>query len=216
MAAVHDDSAAIGYGTGGNGLPPTPGTSNRTKPRSGSSASTSGWSASRLAPMPLQSRSGGSSARAPLPGRTETRAETRRTATVRTSSRSAVMDIGPRGVAHRLEGGGAEAARLVALRPGALAQPREVVVPPGALHLRSPVEPLLRVGRVAARGLEARLRVARRVDHGRDVPAGGGPELRVPAGGLGGLVAGLPGAQVVGDPGNHVGVGVHLPEVKVA
>ena len=49
-------------------LPPTPGTSNRTTPRSGSSASTSGWSASRLTPMPLHSSSGGSSTQRPTAG----------------------------------------------------------------------------------------------------------------------------------------------------
>ena len=57
------------YGNGGSGEPPTPGTSKRITPRSGSSASTNGWSASRLAPIPLHSSSGGASTKRPRPGR---------------------------------------------------------------------------------------------------------------------------------------------------
>ena len=47
---------------------PMPGMSNLMTGRCGSSASTNGWSASRLAPMPLQSSSGGT-ARTPIPHR---------------------------------------------------------------------------------------------------------------------------------------------------
>ena len=62
------------------GEPPTPGTSNRTTSIRGSTSSTNGWSRSRLAPMPLQSTSGGPGA---VPGRTATRTSWPRTRTRR-------------------------------------------------------------------------------------------------------------------------------------
>jgi hypothetical protein len=70
------------YGTTGRGEPPTPGTSNRTTLRRGSSASTKGCSTSRLAPMPFMSSNGGTDGS--VPGRTETRRVRRPTVTDRT------------------------------------------------------------------------------------------------------------------------------------
>ena len=61
--------------------------------------------------------------------------------------------------------------------------------------------------------LEGRLRVARRVDQRGDVPAGRQDEPALPAEQLGGAVAGLPRAEVVGDPGGDVGVDGHRGEV---
>ena len=64
-----------GRGTAAAGLPPTPGTSKRTTPRSGSRASTSGCSASRLDADPVAQQQRRLVRRAaPRPGRTETRA----------------------------------------------------------------------------------------------------------------------------------------------
>ena len=92
------------------------------------------------------------------------------------------------------------------LLAGALAQPGHVVRPPGALHRLGLRQPLLRVGGRRLRDLERGLRVARRVDQRGDVAAGRQDEPALPAEQLGGAVAGLPRAEVVGDPGGDVGV----------
>lgn len=78
----------------GCGAPPTPGTSNLTTPRPGWSASMSGWRVSRLASIPLHSRSGGSAANSPHGRRTETRTGSPRTVSMLIASGPAVPSTG--------------------------------------------------------------------------------------------------------------------------
>src|SRR5271165_5592966 len=101
----------------------------------------------------------------------------------------------------------------LAVLTAARGEPVRVVRPPAAADRLRTREPLARISRVVGRGLERGLGVARRVDHGRDVPAGGQDERDRAAEELGSAIARLPGADVIGDSGNHVRLGVHLPEV---
>src|SRR5215467_1033304 len=223
----------------GGGEPPMPGMSNRMTPRRGSSASTNGWSSSRLAPMPLHRSSGG---RPGVPSRTATRMA--RPPTLRTRIRSAdsarssrprtararpdrgrsfpagrgqemlmVIDVCSRRVTDRRQAAAAELIRGRLLLPTVLGQPARVVRPPGAVtRLRAP-EPVLRILRAVLGHLVSRLVVPRRIDHGGDVPTGGKHESGAATKQLGGPVAALPGADVVGDPGDDVAVPVDRGQV---
>src|SRR6516164_3423244 len=218
----------------GAGEPPMPGMSNRIIPRRGSSASTNGWRSSRLAPMPLHRSSGG---RPGVPSRTATpmarppvlrflirsagpaRSKRRRTAGGRPNpgrsfpadwgqAMSMVINVGSGRVADRRQTAAAGLARGLLLLTAALGQPARVVRPPGAMTgLRVP-EPLLRVPRMILGHLVSRLVVSGRIDHSGDVPAGGQHESGAAGEQLGGPVAALPGADVVGDPGDDVAVPV--------
>src|SRR3984957_15270989 len=145
------------------------------------------------------SRRGGWPGRPPLAGRTQVRSSWPPTATVRTL---AVVNISPRRRGERRIALAARLSPAVMLAATALGQPAGVVRPPAAADLLRPGEPVARVGGVAGGGLECRFRIAGRVDHGGDVPAGGQDERDWSAEQLGAAVAGLPGAQVVGDPGD--------------
>src|SRR3954454_7484786 len=83
------------------------------------------------------------------------------------------------------------------LRPRALPQPRDVVVPPRALVLGRLAQPRLGVGRVLPVHLVAGLLVARRVDERGDVAAGREHEARVGAEQLRRAVVALPRRDVV-------------------
>src|ERR1700733_1041240 len=222
----------------GAGAPPTPGMSNRMTGRRGSSSSTNGWNISRLAPMPLHSSSGGQPA---APSRTETRRA--RPPTVRSLIRSAgatrrsrpsirprpdpersvpvgsgsevlmVVNIRARSFADGLQPAAAQFRGRGLLVPAALGQPVRVVRPPGPVAGLGPAQPLLRVFRALLGELVTGLFVAGRVDHRGDVPAGGQDEPRPAGQQLGGPVAALPGADVVGDPGGLVGVPVNRGQV---
>src|SRR3954468_13359679 len=117
-----------------------------------------------------------------------------------------------RGV-ERLVALAAERLASALLGSGALAQPRDVVVPPRALVLGRLAQPRLGVGRVGVVDLVAGLLVAGRVDQRGDVPAGGEHEARVGAEQLRRAVVALPRRDVVGDAGHLVGVDGDLPEV---
>src|SRR5690242_16351169 len=223
----------------GAGEPPIPGMSNRMTPRRGSSASTNGWSSSRLTPMPLHRSSGGQPG---VPSRTATRMARPptlrlliRSADSATSSRrrtaqampargrslpagqgqdmSMVMDVRSRRVADRRQTATAELIRGRLLLTGPLGQPGREVRPPGAGAGLCAPEPVLRVLRTVLGHLVSRLVVSRRIDHSGDMPAGGQDEPIVAGEQLGGPVAALPGADVVGDPGDYVAVAVDLPQV---
>src|SRR4051812_44231182 len=95
-----------------------------------SSASTKGWSTSRLAPMPFISSSGGTSSS--VPGRTDVRSVRPSALIERTRSPLLVEDIRARGLLQDLE----PAAELGGRRyvvPAPAAEPRGEVRPPGAL-----------------------------------------------------------------------------------
>src|SRR6185437_3124432 len=217
----------------GAGEPPMPGMSNRITPHRGSSASTNGWSNSRLAPMPLHRGSGG---RPGVPSRTATRMV--RPPTVRLLIRSAdsarsnrprtararpdrgrsfpadgqgtsmVIHVCSRRVADRRQPTTAQLIRGRHLLTAVLGQPAREVRPPGAMTGLRVAEPVLRVLRVVLGHLVPRLVVSGRVDHRGDVPAGGQHEPGAAGEQLGGPVAALPGADVVGDPGDYVAVPV--------
>src|SRR5439155_19017925 len=121
---------------------------------------------------------------------------------------SMVIDICSRRVAHRRQTATAELIRGRLLLTAVLGQPARVVRPPGAMTgLRAP-EPVLRVLRVILGHLVSRLVVSGWIDHRGDMPAGGQHEPGAAAEQLGGPVAALPGADVVGDPGDDVAVPV--------
>src|SRR6266508_122313 len=204
MRVTSHASAGKGYGTGPTGEPPTPGTSKRITSRSGSRASTSGCSTSKLAPMPQHSSSG---VRSPSPGRTSYRIFCPWTV------RSGIAHVAPGSGLERVQPGAAERVRRRLPRTAALAQPRGVVRPPGTRLRGRCLEPDVRVRRVLVVGLERRLRVPGRVDHGGDVPAGGQHEPALAAEQLGAAVAGLPRADVVRDPRDDVRRNRHLAEV---
>src|SRR3954452_5703772 len=211
-------------GTTGAGEPPTPGRSNRMMVRRGSSASTNGWSTSRLAPMPVHSSSGGQSR---VPSRTETRMARPPTVKIlirwggfwgparrsRPRTRSMVIDIGSGRVADRRQPAAAQFPGGGLLLAAAIGQPVRVVGPPGSVARLRTTQPLLGVLRGLLGQLVPGLLVARRVDHRGDVPAGGQHEPGAAAEQLGGPVAALPGADVIGDPGDDVGVPVDRPQV---
>src|SRR4051795_13645046 len=174
-----------------------------------SSASTNGSRTSRLAPIPFISSSAGTAVS--VPGRTDTRSVRPPDVTVRRNSPPPpgddetgllVEDIGARRVGEFLQLPGPRRRRDLLPRP--LAEPGHEVGPPGALDRLRLLEPLLRVGGGVAGDLEGRLRVSRRVDERGDMAARGQDEPVVPAQKLGGAVAGLPRAQVIGDAGGHV------------
>src|SRR5271167_3792109 len=206
MAAISRQSPLKRYGPDGNGEPPTPGGSKRITSRAGSSSLTKGSSSSRRAPIPLISSNGilGAPSASFRPGLIATRSSRPPTVTLRTS---VVVDIGSRrGAAHRvaLPAGLAGTLLLLAAPPG---QPGRIVGPPAARHRLRRGEEFLRVGRIGrGGGLERGLRVARGIDHGSYVPAGGQHERDLAAEQLRGPVAGLPRAQVVGRAGDDVGV----------
>src|SRR6266567_776094 len=223
----------------GAGDPPMPGMSNRMTPRRGSSASTNGWSSSRLAPMPLHRSSGG---RPGSPSRTATRmvrpptlrfrirpADSASSSRARTAlarpdreryfpagrdqEMSMVIDVWSRRIADRRQTAPAELVRGRLLVTAVLGQPARVVRPPGTVAgLRAP-EPVLRVLRVILGHLVSRLVVTRWIDHRGDVPAGGQHEPGAATEQLGGPVAALPGADVVGDPGDDIAVPVNRGQV---
>src|ERR1700722_15486189 len=178
----------------GAGEPPTPGMSNRMTGRRGSSSSTNGWSSSRLAPIPLHNSNGVQPA---APSRTETRRA--RPPTVRTRIRSlgparrsrrrtrptpdpvrsspddpgrdssAVIDIGPWGIADWRQSGTPQLLGRGLLFSAALGPPVRVVRPPGSGAGLREVQPLLGVFRALFGYLVPGLLVARWVDHRRDV-----------------------------------------------
>src|SRR5580704_1156356 len=217
----------------GAGEPPIPGMSNRMTGRRGSSASTNGWNNSRLAPMPLHSSSGGQPG---VPSRTATRRPRPPTVTIRIRSagptRRSRPSIRPRPDPERSPrpGAGSDVSMVVNIRAGsfadrlqpaaaqvrgrglllsaALGQPVRVVRPPGPVTGLRPAQPLLGVFGALLGDLVAGLGVAGRVDHRGYVPAGGQHEPLAAGQQLGGPVAALPGADVVGDPGDQVGVPV--------
>src|ERR1017187_6778427 len=215
MSAISRQSPLKRYGPRGGGEPPTPGGSNLITSTAGSSSATNGSSSSRLAPMPLISSSGGRYGCVPAAagfraGRTLTRSSWRPTATLRTS---AVVDIGSwRGALYRVALA-TELTRALFLLAAPRGQPGRIVGPPAAGHRVRRGEEVARVGRIGGRGLEGGLRVGRRVDHGGYVPAGGQDERDRAAEQLGGPVARLPRAEVIGDAGDYVGIGLHLGQV---
>src|SRR5580692_8802421 len=175
----------------GAGEPPTPGMSNRITGRRGSSESMNGWNNSRLAPMPLQSSSGG---RPASPSRTETRMARPPIVTIlirsagparRSRFRSArprpgprrsspggsgrgaspVIDVGPGRIADRHQAAAAGFGRGVLLLAAAFGQPAGVVRPPGAVTGFGLAQPLIRIRRAFPGYLIAGLLVARRIDH---------------------------------------------------
>src|SRR6266487_1540969 len=222
----------------GAGEPPMPGMSNRMTPRRGSSASTNGWSSSRLAPMPLHRSSGG---RPGVPSRAATR--TARPPAVRLLIRSAdsarsrrrptrarpvpgrsfpagrgqdmsmVIDVCSRRVADRRQTAAAGLIRGRLLLTTVLGQPARVVRPPGADTGLCAPEPVLRIRRVVLGHLVSRLVVSGWIDHRGDVPAGGQREPAAAGEQLSGPVAALPGANMVGDPGDYVAVPVDRGQV---
>src|SRR4051812_8825518 len=115
--------------------------------------------------MPLHRSSGGAPASVLLGGRTTTRTCWPRTTSVRDSSCSVFVHIGPRRRSAGREVGGAEVLRCSPHRSAPVGEPAGVVLPPAALHLVSGGEPLGRARGAGVRGLEAGLRVPRRVDH---------------------------------------------------
>src|SRR5271157_500291 len=125
--------------------------------------------------MPLISSNGvlGGRPASLRPGLIATRSNWRPTVTLRTSL---VVDIvSRRGASHRvaLPAELAGALLLAAAPPG---QPGRIIRPPAARHFLSRGEELARVGRIGRMvggGLERGLRVARWVDHGSYMPAGG-------------------------------------------
>src|SRR5579871_4406132 len=223
----------------GAGEPPMPGMSNRITPRRGSSASTNGSSSSRLAPMPLHSSSGG---RPGVPSRTATRmarpaavmllirsadsARTSRPRTARASpdrsrpspagraqEMSMVIHVGSRRIADRRKTAAAQFIGRRLLLTAVLGQPARVVRPPGAVTGLRAAQPLLRIVRALLGHLVPRPFVSGWIDHRGDVPAGGKDEPAVAAEQLGGPVAALPGADVIGDPGDDVAVPVDRSQV---
>src|SRR5215467_4298818 len=135
--------------------------------------------------MPLISSSGYSRCllrrRTRRAGRTSTRSICRPTAMLRTltvetmaaATPSPVENVGAGGGAEHRERLAAEFGRCLLLPAAAFAKPGRVVGPPATGHRLRLLQPPARVGRDGGRGLERCLRVARRVDHGGDVPAGG-------------------------------------------
>src|SRR5688572_22717213 len=140
--------------------------------RRGSRASTNGCSTSRLAPMPFISSSGGTESS--VPGRTATRT-VRPAAVIRRTNGACggllVIDVRAGRIGEHLLVP-TERGRCRDLLAGALAQPRQVVRPPGALLRLGRVQPFLRVPGRGLRDLERRPGVARRVHQRRDVTAG--------------------------------------------
>src|ERR1035438_5366901 len=204
------------YGAAGRGEPPTPGTSKRTTPRDGLSASTNGCSRSRLAPMPLISSSG---TRSGCPWRTATRSCWSPTLMPRIVSvpvdgiRSPVENVGAWRRVQRREFLAAQAARALLQAAAALGQPGRVVRPPASFLRNGLRQPVTWQCRVAGRGPEGRFGVGRRVDHGSDVPARGQDEPDGAAEQLCAAVARLPRADMVGDARCDVAVGVDLGEI---
>src|ERR1700730_2989615 len=142
--------------------------SNRTTGRRGSSASTNGWSASRLAPMPWHSSSG---AQPGFPARTETRMA--RPPTVRILIRSPgparrgvsmVTDVGSGRVADRRQPAATGLGRGRLLLAAALGQPARVVRPPGPVAGLGTAQPLLGIFRALLGHLVPGLVVAPLVD----------------------------------------------------
>src|SRR6516225_5485141 len=126
---------------------------------------------------------------------------------------SMVMDVRSRRVTARRQTATAELIRGRLLLTATLGQPARVVRPPGAgAGLRAP-EPIFRVLRPVLGHLVSRLVVSGRVHHSGDMPAGGQDEPLVAGEQPGGSVAALPGADVIGDPGDHVAVPVDQPQV---
>src|SRR3984957_14772107 len=223
----------------GAGEPPMPGMSNRMTGRLGSRASANGCSSSRLTPMPLHSSSGGQPG---APGRTDPRmarpptlrilicsAGPPRCGRLRTGPGpgpalpspagpgpgwSVVIDVCARGITSRLESGAAGLRGRGPLIPAALGQPARVVRPPGPVTGLGLAQPFLRVLRAVPGYLVPRLVVARRVDHRGDVPAGGQHEPLLAGEQLSGPVAALPGADVVGNPGDDIGIAVDGGQVQ--
>src|SRR5690348_865527 len=157
-----------------------PGRSNRMTGRRGSSASTNGWSSSRLAPMPLHNSSGGQSG---FPSRTETRRV--RPPTVRflirsggaafrrrPGTRSMVIDVGSGRVADRRQAATTQFRGRGLLLAAPFGQPVRVVRPPGPVAGLRVTEPFLRILRELLGQLVPGLLIAGRVDHRGDVPAG--------------------------------------------
>src|SRR5580658_6903067 len=207
----------------GAGEPPTPGMSNRMTGRRGSSASTNGWNNSRLAPMPLHSSSGGQPA---VPSRTETRTvrpptdrfrirsggpAPRSRPSIRPSpdpgrsspvgsgrAGSMVVNIRARRFADRHQPAAAQVGGRGFLFPATFGQPVRVVRPPRPVQGLRSAQPLLRVLRAVLGHLVPGLVVAGRIDHRGHMPAGRQQEPGAPTEQLGGPVAGLPGADVVG------------------
>src|SRR6516165_4874393 len=210
----------------GAGEPPIPGMSNRMTPRRRSSASTNGWSSSRLAPMPLHRSSGG---RPPVPSRTATRMtrppavrllirsadsalSSRRRATLATPApkrsgrgqdMSMVMDVCSRRVTDLRQTATAELIRGRLLLTAALGQPARVVRPPRAGAGLCAPEPIFRVLRAVLGHLVSRLVVSGRIHHSGDMPTGGQDEPLVAGEQLGGPVAAVRGGS------DRVAVGAH-------
>src|SRR6266568_4418569 len=223
----------------GAGEPPMPGISNRMTPRRGSSASTNGWSSSRLAPMPLHRSSGGrprapsrtatrmarppavrllirsaDSARSSRPRMNRVRPDPARSFPVgRGQDMSMVIDVGSRRVADLRQTATAGLIRGRLLLTTVLGQPARVVRPPGAVTGLCAPEPILRILRAVLGHLVSRLVISGRIDHRGDVPAGGQHEPAAAAEQPGGPVAALPRADVVGDPGDYVTVTVDQRQV---
>src|SRR6266568_387941 len=223
----------------GAGEPPMPGMSNRMTPRRGSSASTNGCSSSRLAPMPLHRSSGG---RPGVPSRTATRIARPPTLRIRIRSpgparnsrarraragpvpgrsfrvgrgqdMSMVIDICSRRVADLRQTATAGLIRGRLLLTTVLGQPAREVRPPGAVTGLCAPEPVLRILRIVLGHLVPRLVISGRIDHRGDVPAGGQHEPAAADEQLGGPVAALPRADVVGDSGDYVTVTVDRRQV---
>src|SRR6266516_8147345 len=83
----------------------------------------------------------------------------------------AVEDVGSRRLYERPQAAAAELLRRGPRCTGPFGQPGRGVGPPGARLGLGALEPLGRIRRVVLVHLEAGLRVARRVDQRRDVPA---------------------------------------------
>src|SRR6266571_1920805 len=167
----------------GAGEPPMPGMSNRMTPRRGR--------------RPTRAR--------PVPGRSFPAG--------RGQDMSMVIDVCSRRVADRRQTAAAGLIRGRLLLTTVLGQPARVVRPPGADTGLCEPEPVLRILRVVLGHLVSRLVVSGWIDHRGDVPAGGQHEPTAAGEQLGGPVTALPGADVVGDPGDYVTVTVDQRQI---
>src|ERR1700722_13849413 len=126
---------------------------------------------------------------------------------------SAVIDIRSRCGADRRQPAAAQIRGRGLLLAAALGQAASPVRPPGPVQGLGTAQPFLGVLRALLGHLVPGLLVARRIDHRGDVPAGRQDEPGAAAQQLSGPVAGLPGTDVVGDPGDDVAVAVDRGQV---
>src|SRR6266581_346559 len=203
------------------GDPPTPGTSKRIVPifflPTLSSASMKGSNTSRLAPMPLISRSGG-----PLPSprcmATRTRVPLMLIVLVSVAVALRILSLLLVHIRPRCFNQGSIGAvangwrgRLLGARAGE--QPSFPILPPTTTVPGGPSIPGLRINRLLGIGKKGRLRVAGRVENALDVPTGTQDEFALAAQQPTGAITGLPRRNVVGCPGKDVRIARDLRDV---